>query len=70
MLILSRKRGEEIMIGDDIRVVVNRIAGNRVTVAIQAPKDMRIVRGELDSHLPQNEGATPEGGVTRLVSAV
>jgi carbon storage regulator len=47
MLVLSRKVGESIKIGDGITVVINRIAGNRVTIGLQAPRSMRIVRGEL-----------------------
>lgn len=48
MLVLSRKAGEELIIADNIRIVVNRIAGNRVTIGIEAPGNVRIVRGELD----------------------
>lgn len=47
MLVLSRKVGESIKIGDGITIVVNRISGNRVTLGLQAPKNMRIIRGEL-----------------------
>ncbi len=47
MLVLSRKIGEKLVIGDGIIVVVNRIAGNRVTLGIEAPQEIRIVRGEL-----------------------
>lgn len=47
MLVLSRKVGEQLVIGDNIRVVVHRVAGNRVTIGIEAPNDVRIVRGEL-----------------------
>ncbi len=47
MLVLSRKVGERLVIGDNITVVINRIAGNRVTIGIEAPGDVRIVRGEL-----------------------
>lgn len=47
MLVLSRKVGERLVIGDNITVVINRIAGNRVTIGIEAPNDIRIVRGEL-----------------------
>jgi carbon storage regulator len=70
VLILSRKRGEEIIIGDDIKIVINRISGNRVTLAIQAPNDIRIVRGELDNFLPTADAATQDEGQQRLASAV
>ena len=48
MLVLTRKVGERIQIGDNITVVVTKSAGNRVTLGIEAPKDVRIVRGELE----------------------
>jgi carbon storage regulator CsrA len=47
MLVLSRKMGERIHIGEDIFVEVRRVAGNRVTLAVCAPKSVRILRGEL-----------------------
>ena len=47
MLVLSRKVGDKIMIGDNITVVVNKVAGNRISLGIQAPDNVRIVRGEL-----------------------
>jgi len=47
MLVLSRKIGERLVIGDNITVVVSRVAGNRVTLGIEAPSDIRIIRGEL-----------------------
>ena len=47
MLILRRKVGEKIVIGDGITVVVNRVSGGRVTLGIEAPQDVHIVRGEL-----------------------
>jgi carbon storage regulator len=49
MLVLSRKLGEKLVIGDNISVVISRVAGNRVTLGIEAPPDIRIVRGELRS---------------------
>ncbi len=56
MLVLSRKLGERLVIGDDIVLIVNKIAGNRVTLAIEAPSSVRIVRGEL-SPLEEGDGA-------------
>ena len=48
MLVLSRKPGERIRIGDDIFVEIRRVEGNRVTVAIDAPRHVHILRGELE----------------------
>ncbi len=48
MLVLSRKVGQELVIGDNVRITVNRISGSRVTLGISAPADVRIVRGELE----------------------
>ncbi|WP_153557515.1 carbon storage regulator [Roseimaritima sediminicola] len=47
MLVLSRKEGERLVIGDNVVITVNRISGNRITLGIEAPRDVRIVRGEL-----------------------
>jgi carbon storage regulator len=61
MLVLSRKVGERLVIGGNITVVVNRVAGNRVTLGIEAPDTVRIVRGELEAvnqdfaHLPSSK---------------
>jgi carbon storage regulator len=57
MLVLSRKAGESIKIGDGITVVVNRIAGNRVTLGLEAPRHLRIIRGELT---PFDDESSPE----------
>jgi carbon storage regulator len=48
MLVLSRKEGERIVIGDNITLVVSKVHGNRVTIGIEAPRDVKIVRGELE----------------------
>lgn len=47
MLVLSRKPGEKILIGDNVVVTIVRIGPNNVRVGIEAPKDMNIVRAEL-----------------------
>lgn len=56
MLVLSRKLGERLVIGDDIVLIVNKIAGNRVTLAIEAPNQVRIVRGELSPRQSSDQG--------------
>lgn len=52
MLVLSRKEQEVVHIGDNITVTVVRIGPNTVRLGIEAPKDMKIVRGELTIDLP------------------
>lgn len=63
MLVLSRKVGERIHVGDNIVLEIRRIAGNRVTVALEAPRDVRILRGELEGPAKEFRDGTPEGGV-------
>jgi carbon storage regulator len=59
MLVLSRKAGESLRIGDDIQLVVVRIHKDRVRIGIEAPRDVRIARGELQQ-LPEPQEDTCE----------
>ena len=47
MLVLSRKAGEQIVIGDNISITVSRISGNRVSIGVEAPGHVKVLRGEL-----------------------
>jgi carbon storage regulator len=47
MLVLSRKTGQEIYIGDEIKVRVLSISGDTVRIGIDAPQDVTIMRKEL-----------------------
>ncbi len=47
MLVLSRKKSESLMIGDNIKVTITSIDGNRVRIGIEASDDVRIRRAEL-----------------------
>ena len=47
MLVLSRKLGQDIVIGDGITVKVLHVAGGRIRLGIDAPRDCAIRRGEL-----------------------
>jgi len=48
MLILTRDtRNNTIRIGDDIEIKLYQVTGNQVRIAIDAPKDVKILRGEL-----------------------
>ena len=52
MLVLSRKTGERIRIGDNVTVTIVRIGPNNVRLGIEAPRDLNIVRKELCPHQP------------------
>jgi carbon storage regulator len=47
MLVLTRKLGECIHIGDDVRVTVVAVQGQKIRLGIDAPKSVNIVRSEL-----------------------
>lgn len=47
MLVLSRRRGDAILIGDDIEVTVIEIQGDNVKIGITAPKTIPVLRKEL-----------------------
>jgi len=70
MLVLSRKIGEKLVIGDNITVVVSRVAGNRVTLGIEAPSDVRIVRGELHFELDEPGPLARRAGYHREADAL
>jgi carbon storage regulator len=47
MLILTRKSGEGIRIGDDIRIVILEVKGNQVRIGIEAPEAVNVHRDEV-----------------------
>lgn len=47
MLVLSRRDGDRIVIGEGIEIFVCRIRGNRVTLGVKAPKDVPVHRSEV-----------------------
>jgi carbon storage regulator CsrA len=54
MLVLTRKSQERILIGDNIKITILRVKGNSVRVGIDAPSDVRVVRGELSPRKAEN----------------
>ena len=60
MLVLTRKSQERIHIGDNITITVVKIKGNTVRVGIEAPGDVRVIRGEIGPR----EGARAAGSTT------
>lgn len=55
MLVLTRKEGQRIVIGDSIEVVVKRISGGRVRLAIEAPREVRVVRDDAKPTRNEND---------------
>ena len=60
MLVLSRKVGEQILIGSDVCVTVVSIKGNRITLGVDAPRSVRVDRAELAAReVPDEPVAVP-----------
>lgn len=51
MLVLTRKRGERIMIGDDVVLTVIEISGDQVRIGIEAPRSVSVMREELQAEI-------------------
>lgn len=61
MLVLSRKVGETILIQGGIKLHVRTICGSRVQIGIEAPANVKVLRGELESNpQPLNPALTPD----------
>jgi carbon storage regulator len=59
MLVLSRKQSQRIKLGDSIVITVVRVAGDKVRLGIDAPRDMLVLRDELEPHDAATLGAGP-----------
>jgi carbon storage regulator len=55
MLILTRRVGETVMIGDDIAVTVLGVKGNQVRVGVNAPKEVSVHREEIYERIKREE---------------
>ena len=66
MLTLTRKSGEAIRIGDDIRIVVRDVRGRQVRIGIDAPADVPIHREEIYLRIRQENSQAARPGVPDL----
>jgi len=54
MLVLSRKVGETIWIGEDVEMVIFEVKGDQVRIGIRAPRNIEVVRGELRKDISES----------------
>ena len=60
MLILTRRVGETLMIGDSVTVTILGVKGNQVRVGITAPKDVAVHREEIFQRIQKDDGVVAE----------
>ena len=60
MLILTRRVGESLMIGDDVTITVLGVKGNQVRIGVDAPKDVAVHREEILNRIEAATGTAAE----------
>ena len=60
MLVLSRKIGDRILIGDDITITVVKVGGGSVRIGIDAPPHLPVVRKELNEQIEEEQAEQKE----------
>jgi len=71
MLIMSRRQGETILIGNEIEIVISHIGRSRVKVGIRAPRELQVVAQEVKLVGDENRAAaqTPPAAVLQTILA-
>lgn len=66
MLVITRKVGDSILIGDNIEVTITAIDGSSVKVAVNAPRDITILRKELYKEVQEENKEALKGNLDLL----
>ncbi|MFP6766496.1 MAG: carbon storage regulator CsrA [Planctomycetaceae bacterium] len=64
MLVLSRKKDEKIVIGDNISIMIVEIRGDKVRLGIEAPREVSVHRREVYDAIKKKESDAEEAAVT------
>ena len=59
MLILTRRVGETLMVGDEVTVTVLGVKGNQVRIGVNAPKEVSVHREEIYQRIQREKGGHP-----------
>ena len=66
MLIITRRAGERLVLGEDIRIEVMEVAGNTVRIGIDAPRELPVYREELWAAVKQENEAAAKTAADEL----
>ena len=70
MLVMSRRQGETILIGDEIEIVIAHIGRSRVKVGIRAPRQLQVIAREIKLVREENLAAAATGPTPALTGLV
>ena len=68
MLVITRKSGERICLGDDITITVMEISGSTVRLGIEAPAEVPVYRAEIWAAVKEENRAAAEASIKNLPS--